>query len=88
MRQALILALQEYNGAVVIISHDRHLIRATTDELYLVYQGKVAPFDGSIDDYPLRWKLEQKNLFINLRYDLSKTTTNEYKRNIRIHIVA
>lgn len=60
MRQALILALQEYNGAVVVISHDRHLIRATTDELYLIYEGKVQPFDGTIDDYPVWWKLQQK----------------------------
>lgn len=62
MRQALILALQEYNGAVVVISHDRHLIRATTDELYLVYNGEVKPFDGTIDDYPAWWKNELKTI--------------------------
>lgn len=59
MRQALILALQEYDGAVVVISHDRHLIRATTDELYLVYDAKVSQFPGSIDDYPAWWRTEQ-----------------------------
>ncbi len=62
MRQALIFALQEFNGAVVVISHDRHLIRATTDELYLVYDGMVKPFEGSIDEYPAWWKSEQKKL--------------------------
>jgi ATP-binding cassette subfamily F protein 3 len=60
MRQALILALQDYTGAVIVISHDRHLIRATTDVLYLVYQGRVEEFKGSIDDYPDWWKKEQK----------------------------
>lgn len=72
MRQALILALQEYNGAVVVISHDRHLIRATTDELYLVYDGSVKPFDGSIDEYPAWWKAEQKK--INAPKESSKKT--------------
>jgi ATP-binding cassette subfamily F protein 3 len=62
MRQALIMALQEYTGAVVVISHDRHLLRATTDELYLVYDGKVDKFAGSIDDYPKWWKAEQTKL--------------------------
>ncbi len=60
MRQALILALQDYEGAVVIISHDRHLLRTTTDELFLVYQGKLTQFKGTIDDYPAWWKKEQK----------------------------
>lgn len=62
MRQALILALQEYEGAVVVISHDRHLLRATTDELYLVYNGQVSVYSGSIDDYPAWWKQEQLKL--------------------------
>ena len=52
MRQALAEALQDYEGALVLVSHDRHLLRVTTDELLLVDGGGVAPFDGSIDDYP------------------------------------
>lgn len=51
MREALTLALQNYQGAMIIISHDRHLLRATTDELYLVYDRTVKAFSGSIDDY-------------------------------------
>ncbi len=62
MRQALIMALQNYENAVVVISHDRHLLRTITDDLYLVYDGKVSPFDGSIDDYPAWWKTQQKKL--------------------------
>ncbi|HET6628181.1 MAG TPA: ATP-binding cassette domain-containing protein [Woeseiaceae bacterium] len=52
MRQALANALQEFAGAMVIVSHDRHLLRVTTDGLLLVNAGSVTEFDGSLDDYP------------------------------------
>lgn len=52
MRQALAMALQEFSGAMVIVSHDRHLLRVSTDVLLLVDGGKVAEFDGGLDDYP------------------------------------
>jgi ATP-binding cassette subfamily F protein 3 len=52
MRQALAQALQEFDGAMVIVSHDRHLLRVSTDELLLVHAGRVEPFAGSLDDYP------------------------------------
>ena len=51
MRQALALALQDYSGAVVMVSHDRHLLRTVIDEFYLVAEGRVTPFDGDLDDY-------------------------------------
>src|SRR6185295_15868742 len=51
MREALAEALQDYSGALVVVAHDRHLLRATTDLLWLVADGKVAPFDGDLDDY-------------------------------------
>ncbi len=51
MREALTEALQDYGGALVVIAHDRHLLRATTDVLWLVADGRVAPFDGDLDDY-------------------------------------
>ena len=54
MRQALALALQDYSGAVLIVSHDRHLLRTVIDEFYLVADGRVTPFDGDLDDYA-RW---------------------------------
>jgi ATP-binding cassette subfamily F protein 3 len=50
-RQALVQALAGYDGAVVVVSHDRHLIEATADRLVLVDGGRAQPFDGSIDDY-------------------------------------
>lgn len=51
MRAALSLALQEYTGALVIVSHDRHLLRTTADELWLVAHGKIEAFDGDLNDY-------------------------------------
>ncbi len=50
-RQALIQALNDYNGAVIIISHDRHLIEACAERLWLVRDGTVQPFEGDMDDY-------------------------------------
>jgi ATP-binding cassette, subfamily F, member 3 len=54
MRQALAVALQDYEAAVVLVSHDRHLLRAVADDLILVDQGRATPFDGDLDDYA-RW---------------------------------
>lgn len=51
MRQALAVALQDFEAAVVLVSHDRHLLRAVADELWLVDQGRATPFDGDLDDY-------------------------------------
>jgi ATP-binding cassette subfamily F protein 3 len=51
MRDALTLALEEYTGAMVLVSHDRSLIRATADELWLVAEGTAVPFDGDLEDY-------------------------------------
>ncbi len=50
-REALIHALNDYSGAVMVISHDRHLIEATADRLWLVKDGHVGPFDGDLSDY-------------------------------------
>jgi ATP-binding cassette subfamily F protein 3 len=52
MRFAVGQALQDFQGAMVIVSHDRHLLRITTDEFWLVYRGQMEPFSGSLDDYP------------------------------------
>jgi ATP-binding cassette subfamily F protein 3 len=58
MRQALSVALIEYTGALVVISHDRHLLRSVCDELLIVHDGIVDRFDRSLDDYPA-WLNEQ-----------------------------
>ncbi len=58
MRQALTQALISFEGAIVVVSHDRHLLRSTTDDLYLVHDGQVEPFDGDLDDYQ-QWLVDQ-----------------------------
>jgi ATP-binding cassette, subfamily F, member 3 len=51
MREALNLALLEYPGAIVLVSHDRHLLRSICDELWWVKDGRVQPYQGSLEDY-------------------------------------
>jgi ATP-binding cassette subfamily F protein 3 len=52
MRQALAMALQDFQGAMLLVSHDRHLLRSTCDQLWLVHEGRVVEFPDSLDDYP------------------------------------
>ena len=59
MCHALSVALQDFQGAMVVVSHDRHLLRSVTDTLLLVANEKVVPFDGDLDDYRT-WLTEQK----------------------------
>jgi ATP-binding cassette, subfamily F, member 3 len=54
MRQALAVALQEFEGALVLVSHDRHLLNTVADEFRLVADGRALPFDGDLEDYA-RW---------------------------------
>ena len=58
MREALAAALQSFSGALVLVSHDRHLLRLVSDSLWLVADGCAAPFEGDIDDYS-RWLVER-----------------------------
>ncbi|AKJ29261.1 ABC-F family ATP-binding cassette domain-containing protein [Caldimonas brevitalea] len=57
-REALSLALNEFDGSVMLVSHDRALLREVCDEFWLVSRGGIAPFDGDLDDYQ-RWLLDQ-----------------------------
>ena len=50
-REALTMALAQFEGTLVLVSHDRHLLRATTDQFIIVADGKLQPFDGDLDDY-------------------------------------
>ena len=50
-REALVQAINEYSGAVILISHDKHLLETSVDRLWLVANGTVKPYDGDVDDY-------------------------------------
>ena len=60
MRHALTLALQSFEGALILVSHDRSLIEATTDQFLLIDQGSLKTFDGDLNDYRA-WRLAQEN---------------------------
>jgi ATP-binding cassette, subfamily F, member 3 len=58
-REALTLALAQFEGTLVLVSHDRHLLRATTEEFLIVADGRLQPFDGDLDDYKA-WLFQTK----------------------------
>lgn len=70
MRQAIVLALQEFAGAIILIAHDRYLLESCVDEFYIVGKGRVESFDGDIDDYQ-KWLDDDKKAALAG----SKTTT-------------
>lgn len=85
MRAALELALQSYEGSLILISHDRHLLRTAVDNFILVYQHKVVPFDGDIDDY-YSWLQNKPNAnavkseLASTNYKEKKTVQNRIKK--------
>lgn len=76
MRSAIELALQSYEGALILISHDRHLLKTSVDDFYLVYQKKIHAFSGDLDDY-YSW-LQTKDA-VKDSTATSSTSANDYK---------
>ncbi|WP_435236416.1 ABC transporter ATP-binding protein [Psychromonas sp. PT13] len=79
MRHALTVALQAFEGAMVVVSHDRHLLRTTTDDLYLVHDKQVEPFVGDLDDYH-KWLSEQQKIEKAPAESITKNTTPSNNR--------
>ena len=71
-REALSMALNEFEGTVMLVSHDRALLRAVCDEFWMVSRGGVAPFDGDLDDYQ-RYLLDEAK---RLREEAKKSTNS------------
>ena len=65
MRQALVMALQDFEGAIILIAHDRFLLESCVDEFYLVANGSVTDFNGDIDDYQQWLNDDKKQTFSN-----------------------
>ncbi|WP_448250106.1 ATP-binding cassette domain-containing protein [Thalassotalea agariperforans] len=80
MRQALVLALQAFEGAIILIAHDRYLLESCVDEFYLVGNGEVISFDGDIDDYQ-QWLTNDKKTQLNPSKD--KTDSQVDKKQQR-----
>ena len=82
MRHALSMALQEYEGALIVVSHDRHLLRSVTDQLLLVADGTVQPFDGDLDDYR-NWLSEQKRALVETTDEAQMTPSVVSRKELR-----
>jgi ATP-binding cassette subfamily F protein 3 len=81
MRHAMTVALQGFEGAVVLVSHDKHMLRTVTDDLYLVADGGVKPFDGDLDDYA-KWALEQSSIERRSNKDKADDTPSEQQPEV------
>ena len=79
MREALVIALQEFEGAMVLVSHDRHLLASTVDEFWMVADGCVQPYDGDLDDYASWLKDRQKAQQASAVTQSVSTDTNTVK---------
>lgn len=80
MRHALTLALQDYVGGVILVSHDRALLRASCDRFVLVAEGKADVFDGDLDDYK-NWLATQKVQEVAANVVEKPAKKNEYAQN-------
>ena len=76
-REALAMALNDFDGTVMLVSHDRHLLRAVCDDFWLVGRGMVGPFDGDLDDYQ-RYLLEESRRLREQARKNEHTTTTAY----------
>lgn len=85
MHHALTLALQNFAGALVLVSHDRELILSVCDELMLVFEGRVASFEGDMNDYAkhLSFVRQQKQKALEPCYDKNETNKTVSKEELR-----
>ncbi len=79
MRQAIVMALQDFEGAIILIAHDRYLLESCVDEFLLVGQGEVTEFKGDIDDYH-QWLHQDKKLATKSENNKAPTTDKKQVR--------
>ena len=76
MRESISLALQSYSGCLVVVAHDRHLLRLVTDELWLIDNGSLRRFEGDIDDYVIWLRQRQKGTNKSINSQTNKKPKN------------
>ena len=81
MRQALILALQNYDGAVVVVSHDRFLLNQVVEDYYLIANKNIVKFIGDLDEYQ-KWLLDGKLIFVSSEKQAKKDDGKFQKKQI------
>jgi ATP-binding cassette subfamily F protein 3 len=79
MRQALVFALQDFDGAIILIAHDRFLLESCVDEFFLVANGQVSEFSGDIDDYQ-QWLNDDKKQTLKSTKTVKSTDTVDKKQ--------
>ncbi len=82
-REALTMALSSFEGSVLIVSHDRHLLAATTERLMLVHDGEVKDFDGDLDDYAALVLESRKATLTAAKAKTETVTPNANKKEAR-----
>ncbi|MFM6999468.1 MAG: ABC-F family ATP-binding cassette domain-containing protein, partial [Limnohabitans sp.] len=87
-REALSMALNEFEGTVMLVSHDRALLRAVCDEFWMVGRGKVEPFDGDLDDYQKYLLEESKRLREEAKNSAKETAVNSPVPQAEVLVVA
>jgi len=83
-REALSMALNEFEGTVMLVSHDRALLRAVCDEFWLVGRGEIKPFDGDLDDYQRYLLEESKRLREEAKVEEAKVVSEVAKPTVSI----
>jgi ATP-binding cassette subfamily F protein 3 len=84
MRQALTIALQSFDGGLVVVSHDRHLIKSAADTLLLVADGKLTAFDGDLDDYQRWLRSRDKNAAVAAVKTPPRATTSKVEKAAKV----
>ncbi len=83
MRQALVMALQDFGGAIILIAHDRFLLESCVDEFYLVANGRVNDFSGDIDDYQQWLNDDKKQAIKSIKTDQQSGDKGLDKKQLR-----
>jgi ATP-binding cassette, subfamily F, member 3 len=86
-REALSMALNEFEGTVMLVSHDRALLRAVCDEFWLVGRGEIKPFDGDLDDYQRYLLEESKRLREEAKVEEAKVVSEVAKPTISMAVI-
>ncbi|MEH6557874.1 MAG: ATP-binding cassette domain-containing protein [Oceanicoccus sp.] len=82
MCHALTMALQAFEGAVIVVSHDRHLLRNTVDQFLLIAGGMAQPYDGDLDDYS-RWLISQRKQDVTTAMSEPNSSEKSGKKELR-----
>jgi ATP-binding cassette subfamily F protein 3 len=79
MRTAIEMALQTFSGAVILISHDRHLLKSCVNDFYLIHAGKLQQFPGDLDDYQRWLQTETSETKLSVKEDQTKQNYRDLK---------